>query len=238
MTEATDYPKRHRFPKIIISHAIYLYHRFTLSYRDVQELLFHRGIEVSHETIRTWCSKFGPDLAQAIRNYKPRYSKVWHLDEMRVVIGGVVHWLWRAINEHGDVLDILLQKERDTRAAKRFFRRLIEVNEIPKRIVTDGLRSYEAALKELPELGMAEHIKVSAAERQNNLIEQSHRPTRDQERQHRGFRSLIRTQGFLFTHAEINHIFRNTKSQTTALIRKQNLSNAFAFWSELSRSIP
>ena len=115
---------------------------------------------------------------------------------------------------------------------------MIEVNEIPKRIVTDGLRSYEAALKKLPELGLAEHIKVSAAERQNNLIEQSHRPTRDQERQHRGFRSLIRTQGFLFTHAEINHLFRNTRSQVTACIRIRNLSAAFTFWSELSLSIP
>ena len=238
MTKATEFPKRHRFPKLIISHAIYLYHRFTLSYRDVQELLFQRGIDVSHETIRNWCSKFGPDLAQAIRNYKPRYSKVWHLDEMRVVIGGVVHWLWRAINEHGDVLEVLLQKHRDTRAAKRFFTRLIEENELPQDIITDGLRSYEAALKELPELATSSHVKVSAEERQNNLIEQSHRPTRDQERQHRGFRSFTRTQGFLFTHTEINHLFRNTKSQTTALIRKQNLSNAFAFWSELSRSIP
>ena len=223
---------------MIISHTIYLYHRFTLSYRDVQELLFQRGIDVSHETIRNWCSKFGPDLAQAIRNYKPRYSKAWHLDEMRIVIAGKVHWLWRAINEQGDVLDVLLQKHRDTQAAKRFFRRVMEDNEIPVCIVTDGLRSYVAALKELPELTTSSHVKVSAKERQNNLIEQSYRPTRDQERQHRGFRSLIRTQDFLFTHAEINHLFRNTKSQATALIRKQNLSNAFAFWSELSRSIP
>jgi putative transposase len=238
VTESTDYPKRHRFPKVIISHAIYLYHRFTLSYRDVQELLFQRGIDVSHETIRAWCSKFGPDLAQAIRHYKPRFAHAWHLDEMRVVIGGVVHWLWRAINEQGDVLDVLLQKERDTRAAKRFFKRLLEDNELPERIITDGLRSYEAALKELPELAASSHIKVSAEERQNNLIEQSHRPTRDQEKQHRGFRSLIRTQGFLFCHAELNHLFRNTRSQTTSLIRKQNLANAFVFWSELSLSIP
>ncbi len=238
MTEAEDCPKRHRFPKVIISHAIYLYHRFTMSYRDVQELLFQKGIEVSHETIRTWCSKFGLDLAQAVRHYKGRNSQAWHLDEMRVVIGGVVQWLWRAINEYSDVLDGLLQKHRDTGAAKRFFRRIMEDNEIPERIGTDGLRSYETALKELPELGISEHIKVSAAKRQNNLIEQSHRPTREQQRQHRGFRSLIRTQGFLFCHAELNHLFRNTKSQVSACIRKQNLSNAFAFWSELSLSIP
>ena len=97
---------------------------------------------------------------------------------MRVVVRGVVRWLWRAVNEHGDVLDVLLQEHRDTGAAKRFFHRLIDEQELPERIVTDGLRSYGAALRELPELDASEHITVSAAERQNNLIEQSHRPTR------------------------------------------------------------
>lgn len=96
--------------------------------------------------------KFGPDLAEALRQRKPRCSRTWHLDEMRVVLGGVVHWLWRAVNEHGDVLDVLLQKTRDAGAAKRFFRRLTDGQELPERIVTDGLRSYSAALKELPEL--------------------------------------------------------------------------------------
>ncbi len=93
----------------------------SLCHRVVQELLFQRGIEVGHETIRSWCNKFRPELAQAFRHYKPRNSKAWHLDEMRVVIGGVVHWLWRTINEYGDVLDVLLQKHRNTQAAKRFF---------------------------------------------------------------------------------------------------------------------
>ena len=193
MSESTERPKGYRFPKLIISYAVYLYHRFLLSYRDVRELLFKRGIDVSHETVRIWCAKFGPDLAEALRHRRPRRGNTWHLDEMRVVLGGVTHWLWRAVNEHGEVLDVLLQEHRDTSAAKRFFRRLVDDQELPERIVTDRLRSYGAALREIPELGMSEHITVSAAERQNNSIEQSHRPTREHERQQRGFRTALRS---------------------------------------------
>ena len=149
----------------------------------MQELLFERGVDISHEMVRAWCARFGPDIAEALRRHKPRRGRSWHLDEMRVVVGGVVHWLWRAVNEHGEVLDVLLQEHRDTSAAKRFFRRLIDDQKLPERVVTDGLRSYGAALQELPELTAAEHVVVFAAERQNNLLEQSHRPTRDQERQ-------------------------------------------------------
>lgn len=107
----------------------------------MQELLFERGVDVSHETVRAWCAKFGPDLAEALRHRRPRRGRNWHVDEMHVVMGGVVHWLWRAVNEHGEVLDVLLQKGWDTRAAKRFFRRLLDEQDIPERIVTDGLRS-------------------------------------------------------------------------------------------------
>ena len=137
MTDAAERPKGYRFPKAVISHAVYLYHRFLLSYRDVQELLFERGIDVSHETIRAWCVRFGPDMAEALRHRKRKRGRTWHLDEMRVVVGGVTKWLWRAVNEHGEVLDVLLQQHRDTGAAKRFFRRLIDDQELPERIVTD-----------------------------------------------------------------------------------------------------
>lgn len=207
MFASVESPKGYRFPKAVISYAVYLYHRFLLSYRDVQDLLFERGIDVSHETVRVWCAKFGPELAEVLRHRRPRRGRSWHLDEMYVVIGGVTHWLWRAVNEYGDVLDVLLQEHRDKGAAERFLRRLIDDQELPERIVTDGLRSYGAAIREIPELGGSEHITVSAAERQNNIIEQSHRPTREQERQQRGFRSSKRTQGFLFTHAEVNELF-------------------------------
>lgn len=205
MSDALECPKGYRFPKAVISYAGYLYHRFLLSYRDAQELLFERGIDVSHETVRAWCARFGPDIAEALRKRKPRRGRRWHLDEMRVVVGGAVHWLWRAVNEHSDVLDVLLQAHRDTGAVKRFFRRLIDDQELPERIITDGLRSYNATIQELPELAASEHVTVSSAERQNNLIEQSHRPTREQERQQRGFRTTPRSQGFLFTHAEVNN---------------------------------
>ena len=238
MFESHERPKGYRFPKTIISYAVYLYHRFLLSYRDVQELLFERGIDVSHETVRVWCAKFGPDLAEALRHRKPRRGRNWHLDEVRVVMGGVVHWLWRAVNEHGEVLDVLLQQHRDTSAAKRFFRRLIDDYELPERIVSDGLRSYGAALRELPELDATEHTTVSAAERQNNLIEQSHRPTRDQERQQRGFRTSLRAQGFLFTHTEVGHLFRNTRARTPARLRRRNWQGGFSLWAELSLAIP
>lgn len=238
MTEACERPKGYRFPKVVISYAVYLYHRFLLSYRDVQEFLFKRGVDVSHETVRVWCAKFGPDMAEALRHRKPKRGGIWHLDEMRVVVGGVVHWLWRAVNEHGDVLDVLLQEHRDTGAAKRFFRRLIDDQELPERSVTDGLRSYGAALRELPELAATDHVTVSALKRQNNLIEQSHRPTRDQERQQRGFRTVRRTQAFLFTHAEVGDLFRYTRARTPARMRRRNWANAFAVWDKLSLSLP
>ncbi len=204
----------------------------------MQELLFERGVDVSHETIRVWCAKFGPELAQALRYRKPRRGRTWHLDEMRVVVGGEIRWLWRAVNEHGDVLDVLLQENRDTGAARRFFRRLINDHELPERIVTDGLKSYGAALKDLPELAASEHVTVSAAERQNNLIEQSHRPTREQERQQRNFRESKRAQGFLFTHAEVHSLFHHARASTPAWLRRQCLKRGFGLWNELSIAIP
>ena len=208
-----------------------------MSYRDVQELLFERGVEVSHETVRVWCAKFGPELAHTLRYRKPRRGRTWHLDEMRVVVGGVAQWLWRAVNEYGDVLDVLLQENRDTSAAKRFFRRLQGDQELPERIVTAGLRSYGAALREVPELRATDHVTVSAEKRQNNLIEQSHRPTRDREWQQRGFRDMRRAQRFLFTHAEVTDLFRHTRARTPASLRRRNWQRGFSSWAELSLAI-
>ena len=238
MSDASECPKGYRFPKAVIFYAVYLYHRFLLSYRDVQELLFRRGVDISHETVRAWCARFGPDMAGALRHRRPRRGRNWHLDEMRVVIGGTVHWLWRAVNEHSEVLDVLLQKHRDSGAAKRFFRRLLDEQELPERLVTDGLKSYGAALRETPELTAAEHVVVSAAKRQNNPTLQSHRPTREQERQQRSFRGMHRTQRFLFTHAEVNNLFRLTRTGVCARLRRRNLTRGFGLWAELSLSIP
>ncbi len=177
-------------------------------------------------------------MAEALRQRRPRQGRVWHLDEMRIVLGRVVHWLWRAINEHGEVLDVLLQKTRCKKAAKRCLQRLLDEQDIPERIVTDGLRSYGAAIRGTPELNATRHVRVSAAERQNNLIEQSHRPTRDRERQQRGFRGLVRAQAFLFTHAEVCNLFRYTRARTIARLRRRNWRHGFSLWDELSRSIP
>ena len=234
MTEASDCPKGYRFPKVVISYAVYLYHRFMLSYRDVQELMFQRGIEVSHETIRAWCLRFGPDIAEHIKRRRPSRSRTWHLDEMRIKVAGKIHWLWRAIDEHSEVLDILLQPKRDRQAAKRFFKRLLDDHDSPETIITDGLRSYGAALREVPELTNTAHITVSAKEHQNNLIEQSHRPTRNQERQQQGFRDKDRSQRFLFTHAHLSNLFARTRTQVPAFVRRENLKHAFKSWGELS----
>ena len=150
---------------------------------------------------------------------------------------GVTHWLWRAINEHSEVLDVLLQRTRCKKAAKRCLQRLLDAQGIPEQVVTDGLRSYGSAIRETPELSTVMHVRVSAAEHQNNLIEQSHRPTRDRERQQRGFRSLEHTQGFLFTHAEVSNLFRYTRARTPSFLRRNNWLSGFSLWDELSLSI-
>ena len=236
MPDSPERPKGYRFPLTIIQYAVYLYHRFTLSFRDVKELLFERGVEVSHETVRAWCMRFGPAMAEELRHRQPRRGRRWHLDEMRVVVGGVVHWLWRAVNEHGDVLDVFLQDKRDKEAAKRFFRRLLDEHDVPEQLITDSLESYGAALRDLPELAATDHIKVLASERQNNLIEQSHRPTRDQERQQRGLRS-VSIQGFLTTHAHVANLFSNTRARMPAADRRDSLQQAFRLWGEVALSL-
>jgi putative transposase len=232
---STDRPKGYRSPKAVIAHAVYLYHRFTLSYRDVQELLFQRGIDVSHETIRAWCQRFGPEYAEGLKQREAHRSRTWHLDDMRVMLGGEVHWLWRAVNEHGDVLDVLLQKGRDTEAARRFFQRLLDDHALPEQIVTDQLRSYNAALRAWTDLSEVEPIQVRSDARKNNLIEQSHRPTRDQERQQRRFRDPRRTQCFLVTHAHLSNVLRRTRSRMPAGHRRDNWVSGFAVRSEVAQ---
>ena len=143
-----DAPSYHgyRFPPEIISHAIWLYHRFCLSFRDVEDLLAERGILVSYETIRQWCRKFGPEYARRLKRRQGRLGDTWHLDELFVNIRGEQHYLWRAVDQDGDVIDIVVQPRRDRRAAERFFRKLLKgQGHEPRRLVTDELRSYAAA---------------------------------------------------------------------------------------------
>ena len=149
---------RHRFPAEIISHAVWLYHVFSLSLRDVELLLAERGIVVSYESVRQWCKKFGQTFAGRLRRRRPRPGDKWHMDEVFIRIGGVPHYLWRAVDQEGIVLDILVQRRRDGNAAKRFFRRLLKgLQDVPRVIVTDKLRSYGVARREL--LPKVEHRK-------------------------------------------------------------------------------
>ncbi|WP_264778065.1 IS6 family transposase [Deinococcus aetherius] len=220
----------YRFPLAVISYAVWMYHRFTLSHRDVEELLLERGIVVSRESIRTWCINFSDLLAQGLRHRElPRGSR-WHLDEMHVDVGGVTHWLWRAALEHGVVLDVFLQQHRDTEAAKSFSERLLGEYDTPEVIHTDKLWSYGASLRELPVLHAVEHVQVVSPARCNNLVEQSHRPTRRQERQQRGFRSRRRTQSFLDLHVRIANLHHAARSTVPAPHRRSHQQAAFKTW--------
>jgi transposase-like protein len=146
MKSASSRFRRHRFPPEIISYAVWVYHRFCMSFRDVEDLLAERGIIVSYEAVRQWCLKFGSDFAKRLKNRQGRLGDTWHVDELFVRINGGQHYLWRAVDQDGDVIDILLQSRRDQRAAERFFRRLLRSQgKEPFRIITDRLKSYGAA---------------------------------------------------------------------------------------------
>jgi putative transposase len=227
----------YRFPLSIIGHAVWLYHRYTLSLRDVEELLFERGIEVSRESIRTWCINFSDEFARGLHHREPRRGSRWHLDEMHVLVGGVPHWLWRAVDEYGSVLDVLLQRHRDTDAAKGFFERLLGEYEVPETVCTDKLASYSAAIRELPVLDGVDHQRVISTARCNNLIEQSHRPTRSQERSQLGFRHVKRTQGFLSLHASISNLHGCSRSTAPAPDRRRKLCTALHSWNAVVQQV-
>ncbi|TCK94566.1 putative transposase [Paraburkholderia sp. BL9I2N2] len=203
----------HRFPASVISHAVRRYFRFQLSLRDIEELLFERGVVVSHESIRWWTDKFGASFAHQVRTASRKPGSTWHLDEMFVTLRGEPWLLWRAVDEHGIELDILLQKCRDNAAAKRFFKRVLAAcPAAPKKIVTDQLRSYPAAKTEIPELANVKHVFVKACARVNNRAENSHQPTRECERRMRGFRLPERTQSFPSCFGPIRQHFAQASS--------------------------
>ncbi|VVE59139.1 transposase [Pandoraea sputorum] len=197
----------HRFPASVISHAVRWYFRFQLSLRDIEELLFERGLIVSYETIRRWCDKFSARFAHRVKAARRKPGSTWHLDEMFVSLRGEPYLLWRAVDEHGAQLDILLQKRRDKAALKRFFKRVLRSNPVPRKIVTDQLRSYPAAKAELPALATVKHVFVKAAARVNNRAENSHQPTRERERRMRDFHDSARTQTFLSSFGPIRQHF-------------------------------
>src|SRR5919106_4942033 len=220
---APDLYKHHRFPGEIISHAVWLYFRFPLSHRDVEELLFVRGVIVSYEAIRKWCRKFGQAYANALRRRRPRPGDKWHLDEVFLTINKERHYLWRAVDQEGNVLDILVQRRRDKTAAKKFFRKLLKgLTYVPRVIITDKLKSYGAAKRDL--LPGVEHRQHRSL---NNRAENSHLPTRQREQRMQRFKSPGHAQRFLSAYSPIAQHFRPRRHRFAAPAYRQELKNRF-----------
>ncbi len=195
--------KRFRFPPEIIQYAVWLYYRFNLSHRDIEDLLTERGIKVSYEAIRLWCNRFGPKFAISLRRKHRGFGDTFFIDEVFVKIDGKQYYLWRAVDQDGEIVDVYLQKRRDGSAAKRFFKRLLKMHRgEPRKIVTDKLRSYGVAHREL--IPDAIHDTSQYA---NNRAELSHQPTRVRERDMRRFKSMKQAQRFLGVHSAVYNLY-------------------------------
>ena len=217
---------RHRFPPAVVRHAVWLYLRFTLSFRDVEDLLAERGIEVSYETVRRWVIKFGPRFARELRHRRARPTRCWHLDEMVVNIAGERHWLWRAVDSEGEVLDMLVQSGRDTAAAVRLLRKLLRRQGFtPDIIVTDRLRSYGAGLRQLGLSACHEQ-----GQRKNNRAENSHQPVRRRERKMQRFKSPGSAQRFLSCHAAVHNTFAHQRHLISRRTLRQFRAEAMRTW--------
>lgn len=217
----------YRFPRDVIQRAVWMYLRFTLSYRDVEDLLAERGIEVSYETVRRWVLAFGPVIARRLRARRPRPHGRWHLDEMFVRIGGRQMYLWRAVDAEGEVLDVLVQARRDKAAARKLMRKLLKKHgTAPAEWVTDKYRVYGSVLKEL---GTSPHSHISG-KRSNNRAESSHVPIRRRERKLQRFKSPGSAQQFLSLHAATYNVFTVARHLTTARTHRLFRAEALATW--------
>jgi putative transposase len=220
--------QNHRFPGAIISHGVWLSDRYPRSDRDVQELLFERGIDVTHEAIRQWCLKFGQDYANQLKRRRAQPGDKWHLDEVFLTINGKRHYLWRAIDQDDHVLDILVQSRRNKHAAKKFFRKLLKgLTSVPRVIITDQLKSYGAAKREI--LPGVEHRQSRYL---NNRCEHSHRPTRQREYRMQGFKSAGHAQRFLSAYGPIAQHFRPRRHVLSALEYREEIRSRFGSWAE------
>ena len=217
---------RHRFPPEIIQHAVWLYFRFPLSYRDVEDLLSERGIDVSYETVRRWVLKFGQAYAYRLRRFRSRSDARWHLDEVFVTINGKRMYLWRAVDCEGEVLDILVQSRRNKKAALKLIRKLLKKQGfVPDTIVTDKLPSYGAALKDL---GLSRRHDFGGWK--NNRAENSHLPVRQRERRMQRFKSAGSAQRFLSTHAAVYNTFNVQRHLISRRTLRQFRSTAMSEW--------
>ncbi len=220
----------YRFPPAIISHAVWLYHRFSLSFRDVEDLLAQREIVVSYETIRQWCEKFGPGYAARLKRRQGRLGDTWHLDEVFVTIRGQRQYLWRAVDQDGDLIDILVQPKRSRRAAEKFFRKLLKGQGCePRRLVTDKLRSYTAAHRVV-----FPSVIHDSSQYANNRAEVSHQPTRRRERQMQRFKSAAQAQRFLAVHGLVGNLFRLGRHLLRAAHHRFFRERAFQLWNAVT----
>ena len=216
----------YRFPLEVIHQAVWLYLRFTLSFRDVEDLLAERGIVVSYETIRRWVNHFGPTIAADLRKRRPRAHTTWHLDEVYLKIGGRLVYLWRAVDSEGEVLDVLVQAKRYRRAALKLMHKLLKKHGfVPDLMITDELRSYGAAARDL---GIAK--RHERGRWCNNRAENSHQPTRRRERKMQGFKNRGSAQRFLSTHAAVYNTFNVERHLVSATTHRTFRASAMDAW--------
>src|SRR6266704_7041589 len=220
--------RRHRCPPPVIRHAVWLYLRFTLSLRDVEDLLAERGVAVSYETVRRWVNHFGPRIAADLRKHRLKPHTTWHLDEVYLKIDGRMVYLWRAVDAEGEVLDVLVQSKRDKHAAVKLMRKILrKYAVVPERLVTDDLRSYSAATLDLG----IDHLH-DRGRWKNNRAENSHQPTRRRERKMQRFKSAGSAQKFLSTHAAAYNTFNVQRHLTSAQSHRVLRTAAMRTWRE------
>jgi putative transposase len=225
--------RRRRFPAEVIQHAVWLYFRFSLNFRDVEDLLVQRGIDVSYETVRRWSIKFGLAYAKTLRKTHPRADVRWHLDEFFVSINGKSMYLWRAVDCEGEVLDVLEQSRRNKQAALKLMRKLLKSQGYaPAAIVTDKLPSYGAALSDR---GMKARHNTSG--RENNQTDNSHLPTRQRERRMQRFKSAGSAQRFLSTHAAIYSTLNVQRHLTSRKTLRQFRAEAMDLWDAVTAAV-
>ncbi|HSH80845.1 MAG TPA: IS6 family transposase [Herpetosiphonaceae bacterium] len=232
-TAAPSY-KHHRYPAEIIAHTVWLYFRFSLSFRDVEELMAARGVGLSYETVRRWTRKFGQQYANPLRRRRAQAGDKWHLDEVFLRINDKQHYLWRAVEQHGNVLDILVQSRRNKQAAKKFLAQgapqlLKGCQYVPRVIINDKLPSYGAATSAvLPAIEHRQHKRL------NNRAENFHQPTRQRERIMRRFKSPGHAQRFLSAHGPIRDHFCPGRHRLKALACKEERNRRFLVWSDVT----